>query len=174
MSRWNQSSKEDPVREYLVITDSRVKTQKDALKYLKAKGLDELISLENVILKTEGERFHMQTIYDEISQREDIKKSDIVFAGLKEDFEENKQFIFVELSEGAQNYNIGMYRWVFELLLRRNDPEFIEKAIGAKIITRPDESNPNWYIYLPPVAPLDYIKAFERYILYVEEVLQKA
>ncbi|UCD55715.1 MAG: phosphotransferase, partial [Candidatus Omnitrophota bacterium] len=154
----------DPVKDVLVIRDSRIKTEADIDKYLRAKGLDRVINKEDVILRPDGQKLDMHKIYSEIAERTGIKTEGIVFAGLEDEFKKNDNFMLVELA-GESRYNIGLYRWVFELFTRG------DQAAEAGLI---EKLGPKWYRYIPPVAPADYEEKFREYQRYVNEVLTKA
>ncbi|MBN1354588.1 MAG: hypothetical protein JW994_07990, partial [Candidatus Omnitrophica bacterium] len=166
----NVAENNDPIKDVLVITDSRIKSESDIDSYLGARGLAGVIDRKNVILKSDGEKLNMEELYQEIKKRTGVERKDIVFAGLEGEFEKDterdKGFLFIELAEKSA-YNIGLYRWAFELLARKN--EAVQPGTMESLM--PDT---NWYRYIPPVAPLEYEEEFRKYRLYTEEVLTKA
>ena len=88
----------------------------------------------------------------------------MAFAGVEGEFTPSDKFTLVQLAKESK-YNVGIYRWVFELMVRGD--EVLDSATIEKL-------GPNLYRYIPPIAPKDYEDAFRRYMDYVEEVLTKA
>jgi len=162
--RMNVTKATDPVKDILIITDERVKTEADKDRYLKITGLDGAIDRSNVILRSGEKDLVMRSIADEIG----ASVEDVVFAGERGEFARDRAFMLVELSEKAE-YNAGLYRWVMELLARGD--EAVKEGLEQKRFMRLGD---NCYRYLPPVAPKDYSDEFRRYLEYVEEVLTKA
>ena len=150
----------DPVRDVLVITDSRVRTESDVRKYLETTGLEGVIRLEDVILKPAAQGISME----DIAQRIGMDSKDMAFAGVEDEFKPSENYMLVQLAKESK-YNVGIYRWVFELMV--SGDEALDSAAIEKL-------GPNLYRYIPPIAPKDYEDAFRRYMDYVEEVLTKA
>jgi len=137
-------------------------------KYLKEKGLDEVISEENVICCKQDKEISIEEIIKAMTHRYgEIDAKDIIIGGVQGEFmydEYGKNYKVLALGPNAA-CNIGIYRVMIELLV---NGEYSNKFLS------PDGVRDGWYVYLPDVVPEDYQQLYDEYQQYISTVLTRA
>jgi len=173
----NATKESDPIVDVVVITDKKIASEQDPeirkkliKEFIKAKGLDDIISEENVILCDSDQNILVQDVISRLLPvYPQITPKDIILGGLRGDFKYDQygaDYKVFNLADGV-DCNIGMYKYMIETLFADDIERF------SNVLQR-DVSREGWYYYLPPVAPEEYEELYQKYKKYIAEVLTKA